>query len=163
VGQDVLAAEDGPTVIEFETFLPQGSFQLINEAPGKLDDGPTPSATPKLLTRIKDYRPGPTGYKLFLEDGRPIFPLLLVDWYECEGPVVTAADLRKRDGFFPAGISSSLPENAQQKAQQRQEASECLSRFMARAWRRPPVTAEIDRCLAVFDSELQAGENPRAA
>ncbi|MFM7925819.1 MAG: DUF1592 domain-containing protein, partial [Planctomycetaceae bacterium] len=110
----------------------------------------------------KDYRPGPTGYKLFLEDGRPIFPLLLVDWYECEGPVVTAADLRKRDGFFPAGISS-LPENAQQKAQQRQEASECLSRFMARAWRRPPVTAEIDRCLAVFDSELQAGENPRAA
>jgi hypothetical protein len=25
------------------------------------------------------------------------------------------------------------------------------------------VTAEIDRCLAVFDSELQAGENPRAA
>ncbi|MFM7834706.1 MAG: hypothetical protein ACKPJD_23145, partial [Planctomycetaceae bacterium] len=74
VGQDVLAAEDAPTIIKFETFLPQGSFQLINEAPGKLDDGPTPSATPKLLTRIKDYRPGPTGYKLFLEDGRPIFP-----------------------------------------------------------------------------------------
>ncbi|HND56224.1 MAG TPA: DUF1587 domain-containing protein, partial [Pirellulaceae bacterium] len=94
VGQDVLASEDEPTVVEIETFLPQGGFQLINEAPGKLDDGPTPSATPKLLTRVKDYRPNPIGYKLFLEDGRPIFPLLLVDWYECEGPIVPAADAK---------------------------------------------------------------------
>jgi len=163
VGQDVLAAEDAPTIIKFETFLPQGSFQLINEAPGKLDDGPTPSATPKLLTRVRDYRPSPIGYKLFLEDGRPIFPLMLIDWYECEGPIVTEADLKKRDGFFPAGISSSPPENAQQQEQQRREVSECLSRFIARAWRRPPTTAEIDRCLAVFDSERQSGENPRAA
>jgi hypothetical protein len=70
----------------------------------------TPSATPKLLTRIKDYRPGPTGYKLFLEDGRPIFPLLLVDWYECEGPVVTAADLQDARRLFSGRYQQSSRE-----------------------------------------------------
>lgn len=152
VGQDVLAAEDAPTVIEFESYLPQGSFQLINEAPGKLDDGPTPSATPKLLTQVRDYRPKPIGYKLFLEDGRSIFPLLLVDWYECEGPIVPEADLKKREHFFPARWSAGSPQDAQDLEMQQREARECLSRFMTRAWRRPPTTAEVDRFLAVFDS-----------
>lgn len=163
VGQDVLAAEDAPTVIEFESFLPQGSFQLINEAPGKLDDGPTPSATPKLLATVKDYRPSPTGYKLFLEDGRPIFPLLLVDWYECEGPIVPETDLKKREGFFPASISGRSPQDAQELEQQQRDVRDCLSRFMARAWRRPPTAAEVDRLTAVFDSERQFGESPRSA
>ncbi len=163
VGQDVLAAEDAPTVIEFEAYLPQGSFQLINEAPGKLDDGPTPGATPTLLTRVQDYRPNPIGYKLFLEDGRSIFPLLLVDWYEYEGPIVPESDLRKRKDFFPASISGSSASDAQQQESQRREARECLSRFMARAWRRPPTVAEVDRYLDVFDTELQSGENPRSA
>ncbi len=163
VGQDVLASEDAPTVIEFESFLPQGSFQLINEAPGKLDDGPTPSATPTLLTRVQDYRPSPIGYKLFLEDARPIFPLLLVDWYECEGPIVPEADLKKREGFFPASISSRSPQDAQEQEQQQRDVRDCLSRFMARAWRRPPTTTEVDRLMAVFDSERQSGENPRSA
>ena len=113
VGQDVLTAEDAPTVVELEAFLPQGGFQLINEAPGKLDDGPTPAATSKLLTRVKDYRPSPIGYKLFLEDGRPIFPLLLIDWYEFEGPIVPEADATKREGFFPASLSPRSPQDAQ--------------------------------------------------
>jgi len=163
VGLDVLAAEDAPTVIEFESFLPQGSFQLINEAPGKLDDGPTPSATPKLLTTVNDYRPSPIGYKLFLEDGRPIFPLLLVDWYECEGPIVPEADLKKREGFFPTSISSRSPQDTQELEQQQRDVRDCLSRFMARAWRRPPTAAEVDRLMAVFDAERQFSESPRSA
>lgn len=163
VGQDVLSAEDTPTVIEFESFLPQGSFQLINEAPGKLDDGPTPYATPKLLTRVRDYRPNPVGYKLFLEDGRPIFPLLLVDWYECEGPIVPEANLKKREGIFPASLSTRSPQDAQELKMQQRDARECLTRFMTRSWRRPPTTPEVDRFMSVFDSERQAGENPRSA
>ena len=163
VGQDVLAAEDGPTVIEFETFLPQGRFQLINEAPGKLDDGPTPAATPKLLTRVQDYRPSPIGYKLFLEDGRPIFPLLLVDWYECEGPIVPEADMKKREGFFPERLNTHSPQDAQASEKLQLDARESLSRFMARAWRRPPTTAEVDRFMILFDSERHSGENSRSA
>ena len=163
VGQDVLAPEDAPTVVEIETYLPQGGFQLINEAPGKLDDGPTPSVTPKLLTKVKDYRPHPLGYKLFLDDGRPIFPLLLVDWYECEGPLVPEADLKKREGFLPVGLTTKTPPDPKEVEKLRGDARECLSRFIARAWRRPPTNAEVDRFMAVFDGERMSGENPRAA
>ncbi|MFM2096022.1 MAG: hypothetical protein RIS70_3146 [Planctomycetota bacterium] len=163
IGQDVVAAEDAPTVIELEAFLPEGGFQLINEAPGKLDDGPTPSATPKLLTRVKDYRPSPIGYKLFLEDGRPIFPLLLVDWYECEGPIVPESDLKKRDGLFPASVGARVLQDAQELQKQERDVRECLTRFMLRAWRRPPTSAEVDRLMALFVAEQKSGENPRSA
>ena len=37
VGRDVVASEAEPAIIEIETVLPQGSFRLTNEAPGKLD------------------------------------------------------------------------------------------------------------------------------
>lgn len=151
VGQDVLAAEEEPAVIEIEAFLPRGGFQLTNEAPGKLDDGPTPSATIKTVTRLKDYRPNPTGYKLFTHDGRSIFPLLLVDWLEYEGPILTEADQEKRQGLYPVDEKDLV------------KARECLSRFMARAWRRPASDAEVDRYVKLLESELAAGENFRSA
>lgn len=162
-GEDVLAAEESPTVVTFETYLPQGDFQLINEAPGKLDDGPTPSATPKMLVRVRDYRPNPIGYKLFLEDGRPIFPLLLVDWYECEGPIVTDADRQKREAFYPPSVNGRTPQDAPGLDSLRRDVRDGVSKFVARAWRRPPKPAEIDRFAKLFDSELQSGESPRSA
>ena len=163
VGQDILADEIKPTVVEIETFLPQGNFQLINEAPGKLDDGPTPSLTPKTLVRVQDYRPPPTGYKLFLEDGRPIFPLLLVDWYECEGPLTLEADRQKRAGLFPERWLTRTPSDPPSSPPSAEETRSCLTRFITRAWRRPPTTAEVDRYLKLFTAEQAAGETPRSA
>ncbi|MFO0816931.1 MAG: DUF1592 domain-containing protein [Pirellulales bacterium] len=163
VGQDVLAAEDQPTVIEIETFLPQGGFQLINEAPGKLDDGPTPSLTPKTVTRLKDYRPSPIGYKLLLEDGRPIFPLLLVDWYECEGPIVSPTDSQKRAAFFPEDLNESAGKTQESPSAILTSSRATLAHFISRAWRRPATEAEVERYLQLMSSELAAGESPRAA
>ena len=163
VGQDVLASEDQPTVVEFQTFLPQGGFQLINEAPGKLDDGPAVGNTPTTVRRLKDYRPSPTGYKLLLEDGRPIFPLLLVDWYECEGPIVPETDLKKRESFFPSELNGAPPTDPQQVEKLLRDSRDRLSQFMARAWRRPPSTREVDRYVRLIEVELAAGENLRSA
>jgi len=151
VGRDVEAPEDEPTVIEIEAFLPRGGFQLINEAPGKLDDGPTPSATIKTVTRLKDYRPNPTGYKLFTHDGKSIFPLLLMDWLEYEGPILTDADQQKREGLYPVDTNDA----AQVRAG--------LKQFMTRAWRRAPSDAEVDRYATLVESEVAAGEPFRAA
>ena len=163
VGQDILASEDQPTVVEFQTFLPQGGFQLINEAPGKLDDGPAVGNTPTTVRRLQDYRPSPTGYKLLLEDGRPIFPLLLVDWYECEGPTVLEADLKKRESFFPPELNADPPADPQQLDKRLRDSRESLSRFMASAWRRPPATEEVDRLMRLIEAERAAGENLRSA
>lgn len=153
VGRDVIAAEGEPTIIEIEAFLPQGGFRLTNEAPGKLDDGHTLTATPKTVTRLADIHIVPKGYKLFTDEDspRPIFPMLLVDWLEYEGPILPEADQKKREGLFPSSKDNLA------------EARSCLSRFMARAWRRPPTDAEIERYMKVLESELAAGENFRSA
>lgn len=163
VGLDILASEGKPKIVEFQTFLPQGGFQMINEAPGKLDDGPAVGNTPTTIRRLKDYRPTPTGYKLLLEDGRPIFPLLLVDWYECEGPIIPETDLKKREAFFPSELNAAPPTNPQQLDKLLRNSRESLSRFMAGAWRRPPTTVEVDRLMKLIAAERAAGENLRSA
>ncbi|MCA9070620.1 MAG: DUF1592 domain-containing protein, partial [Planctomycetaceae bacterium] len=162
-GRDVNAPEDQPTTIEFEEFLSPGSYQLINEAPGKLDDGPSLGGTPRTVTRLKDYQPLPTGYKMFTEEGKSIFPLLLVDWLEYEGPILTEADRKKREGLFPEGSLSQRSSDPQQLKAELGEARECLVRFMSRAWRRPPSHAEVERYMKVLELELAAGESFRDA
>jgi hypothetical protein len=148
VGQDVLAPENKPTVVEIEAFLPEGAYDILNESPGMLSDTHTLSNTNFNFVNTRETRPNrPTGYQLFDDDDKPIFPLLLIDWVEWEGPIVTEADARKREGLFPG------------KAGDLNEARQCLKRFADRAWRRPSTDAEIDRYMKLVESELKAGES----
>lgn len=147
-GRDVRASEDQPTIIEIEAFLPEGDFNVMNQSPGMLADGQTPSVSqfPFVNTRVsRDKRP--TSYKLFDDEGRLVFPLLIVDWVETEGPIHLPADQQKRAGLIPAQDGNQS------------EARECLRLFASRAWRRPATDAELDRFLKVMQSELAAGEN----
>lgn len=97
VGQDVIAAENKPTIVEIEAFLPEGSFDLTNEVPGMLSDGHTLSLTDAPFVSTKEMQSTrPQSYKLFDEQGRSIFPLLIVDWVELEGPILLDADRKKR-------------------------------------------------------------------
>lgn len=152
VGRDVLAPEDQPTIIEIETFLPEGAFTIRNESPGMFSDGHTLSnmSVPFRHTKTTPQMK-PTGYKLLNEEGQPIYPLLLVDWVEMDGPILTAADTKKREGVIPVKTGDLA------------EARECLKRFGSRAWRRPATDAEIDRYVKIVRTELQAGENFRSA
>ncbi len=153
VGRDVMAAELEPTVIEIETFLPQGTFRLTSEAPGKLDDGHTLGSTPQQVTRLDELQLLPKGYKLFTDEPqrRPIFPLLLVDWVEYEGPILPASDQQKREAMYPA-VENDLT-----------AARASLQHFIRRAWRRPPGDQEIERYLSLLQSELQTGADFRSA
>jgi hypothetical protein len=151
-GQDVIAPEEKPTIVEIETFLPEGSIDLMNEAPGMLSDGHTLSMTDIPFVSTKDRQfIRPTGYKLFDDDGKPIFPLLIVDWVEWEGPILSDADRKKREGFVPTRNGDMI------------EARECLNRFATRAWRRPATQTEVERFMKVMDREIVAGENFRSA
>ena len=152
VGQDVIAPENKPTIVEIETFLPEGGLDLMNEAPGMLADGHTLSLTDIPFTTTQEARTvRPQSYKLFDEQARSIFPLLMVDWVEWEGPILSEADHQKREGLFPAKDGDVA------------EARECLKRFATRAWRRPASEAEVERFMKVMTSELAAGENFRSA
>ena len=152
IGQDVQAPEGKPTVVEIETFLPEGGLDLLNEAPGMLSDGQTPNISVAPFASLKDLQNVlPKSYKLLDEEGRSIFPLLIVDWVEWEGPILSEADQRKRDGLFPAKEGDLV------------EARECLKRFAARAWRRPVADADIERFMKVVIGELAVGEKFRSA
>ncbi|MCX7423676.1 MAG: DUF1592 domain-containing protein [Planctomycetia bacterium] len=148
IGLDVSAPEDQPKVIEIESFLPEGNFDVMNESPGMLADGQTPSVTLVPFVNTKVSRSNrPTSYRLFNDAGESIFPLLIVDWVETEGPVVPEADRRKREGLVPT------------KEGDLAEARECLKRFATRAWRHPATDAELDRYLKIVEGERAAGES----
>lgn len=152
VGLDREAPEDKPTIVEIEAFLPEGNFNVMNESPGMLADGQTPSVSqfPFVNTKVsRSYRP--TGYRLFNDAGQLIFPLLIVDWVEYEGPILPEADQHKREGLLPAKDGDLTA------------ARESLRRFATRAWRRPVTNAELDRYLKVIEIEQAAGEPFRSA
>jgi hypothetical protein len=154
--QDVIAPEDKPVIVEFETFLTMpAELDFLNEVPGKFPEGHTRNVLVGgggIFTNTKDTRLlNPTGYKLFDEDGTALYPLLLVDWVDWEGPLTTEAELKKRAGV--------MPETAGDMAQAR----ESLRRFATRAWRRPATDAEIDRYVKVIEKEVAAGAKFREA
>ena len=151
-GRDVSVPEGTPAVVEIEAFLSEGGFHIVNESPGMLADGHTASNTEFTFVNSQATRPPrPTGYKLFDDDGKPIFPMLMVDWAEWEGPLLTDADRKKQDGLVPAAPGGVA------------DIRVSLKRLADRAWRRPATDAEIDRYVKVAQGELAAGETPRSA
>ena len=145
-GQDILAPEDQPAVIEFETYLPEGRHSLMNEAPGTFEALTLALTKDSPFTNTRERRfTHPSSYKLYRDDGTPIFPMLIVDWMEWEGPLPSDVYLQSRARFQPA---SESPEDVRK----------ALKTFLEKAWRHPPAKKEIDRFFNVFNSELAAGE-----
>ena len=155
-GVDLIASETEPETIEFEALLPAGSYSVRNHA--RSQDHPNGSY--KLFRNevydadrpVASLRGGATLYqtKIVDEEGRPVMPLLLVDWVEVEGPLTTAVDSAKLQGVLPATEEST-------------EIRACLRRFMERAWRRPVMDSEVERYAALIDVEREAGASFRAA
>lgn len=155
--EDILAPEDQPITIEFETFLSVPvDLEFINEVPevfskignhtlNVLNSGESIF----LGTRNTTHR-NPTSYKLFDDDGRAMHPTLLIDSVEWEGPIVTESDLKKREGLMPKDGDLA-------------ESRECQKRLATRAWRRPVSDAELARFHRIVEGELAAGENFRTA
>ncbi|MBV8879124.1 MAG: DUF1592 domain-containing protein [Planctomycetaceae bacterium] len=142
--QDVVAPEDKPIIVEFTAHLPAGRhmIRISNEAPGpgnNLDRGGRHGSRP--FVSIKDGRE-PWQWKLTDDQGLPIWPFLIVDYVEWEGPIVEPNPTIQKD-------YTGTPEQLR----------EVLGRFATRAFRRPVRAAELDRCAALVESEMKKGEN----
>lgn len=153
--QDVVAAEDKPVTLEFRAHLPAGNhpFRMTNEAPG-------PSNLPRAgrngnhpFFSIKGGRE-PWQTKLTDEEGKPILPFLIVDWFELEGPIVQSAPTPAQQEFLPllSKADSDLS-----------HARELIGRFAQQAFRRPVKSDELDRYVKLVESEMQSGETFDAA
>ncbi len=163
VGQDVAAPEDRPTDLTIEAFLPEGSYGVMNQAPGMLADGQTPSIVREgFVNTTVSRETRPVGYKQFDDQGRLIFPLLIVDSIELEGPIHLPLDVQKREGLLPttagAGTPSAGTPSANANRARDAETTAALRRFMTKAWRRPATDGELDRYVRLMEQEEAAGE-----
>jgi mono/diheme cytochrome c family protein len=152
--EDVIAPEDKPVTLEFETFLGgKIGVEINNEVNG-------PSNSPRsgrpahshVFTRLDDPRSrAPWQRKMTDEDGKPLFPILIFDSIEWEGPIVHADDMVKQEMFAVTDDSSA------------EDVGESLRRFARRAWRRPITPADMDRYESLYATERAAGESVSAA
>lgn len=150
--EDILAPEDAPIVLELEGYLTTG-VSFLNDFPVPKWEKHTESGFSQstfISTRDTRYQP-PWSYKLIDDDGQAIHPLLLIDWYEVEGPLANDDEAKRRARFMPVAFDDPA------------EVRGALHRFAERAWRRPPTETEVDRYMKVVESERAAGENAKAA
>lgn len=150
--EDIIAPEGNPVTIEFELFLDMpAELDFVNELSGAFEKEGNHTLNVlnqggSIFTHSREWRrTNPTGYKLFDDDGNAIYPTLLIDAVEWEGPLTSSADLKRREGLVPATHDLA-------------EARACLKRFSTRAWRRPVADAEMERYVKVIENELAAGE-----
>ena len=114
-GRDVLRPGRQADVIEIETFLPEGAFDVTNEAPGMFSDGHTLSNMQFTFrnTKTTPQHRARRATSCSTTRGSRSIRLLIVDWVETEGPILTDADRKKRDGLIPARTATwPKPANA---------------------------------------------------
>ena len=96
----------------------------------------------------------PWQIKLTDDDFKPIWPTLLLDSIEWEGPVQPSWPPPAHRQIFFAG-ESATKDSAY--------AREILSRFATRAYRRPVKPAELERLLSLFENSRKLGDSFESA
>jgi mono/diheme cytochrome c family protein len=153
--RDVDAPEDAPTVLEFRTHLPVGThlIRIVNAVPGP---NPEERASRPLNTRPFFRLSGrqPWQIKLTDDDGKPLWPTILLDWVEWEGPLQESWPTPAHRRIFFAGEGATTDAAY---------AREILSRFAGRAYRRPVRPAELDRLVQLFERSRGLGDGFEAS
>jgi mono/diheme cytochrome c family protein len=148
--RDIEAPEDQPETIEFRTHLPPGThlIRIVNAVPGPNPEerASRPLGTKPFFT-MKARQPWQI--KLTDDEFKPIWPTLLLDYIEWEGPVQRSWPPPAHQQIFFAG------EKATKDAAY---AREILARFATRAYRRPVEAEEVDRLMNLFEASQKLGD-----
>lgn len=150
--QDVIAPEDEPTIVTFQTHLPGGSQQIhvINDVPGPSNLPRSGRHGRKPFVSIKQGRI-PWQLKLTDEEGHALYPFMILDWAEWTGPIITEKEQQLRDDYMPSDKSNL------------QQVREGLTRLAQRAFRRPVKDEELEKYVGLVEQELAAGADFRSA
>ena len=149
---DIIAPEDQPTSVSFQTHLPEGhqDIVVINDVPGPSNLPRSGRHGRKPFVSIKDGRI-PWQLKLTDEAGNALYPFLILDWVEWTGPIITDQEQQLRAAYLPAeeGNMDQVPVG--------------LGKLARRAFRRPLIDGEVEKYVDLVDSELAAGADFRSA
>ena len=147
--QDVEAPEDQPITLEFRTHLPAGThlIRLVNAVPGpNPEDRASRPLNTKPFFRMKTRLPWQI--KLTDDDDQPLWPTLLLDFVEWDGPVHESwPSLLHRDLFMTRADTTTG------------DARAILARFASRAYRRPVRPADVDRLVRLFEGSRRLGDD----
>ena len=152
---DVEAPEDQPVTVEFRAHLPAGThlMRIVNAVPGPNPEGrPSRPLNSKPFFRMTQRQPWQI--KLTDDNFKPLWPTLIMDWIEWEGPVQSSWPTPAYQQIFFGGESAT-----KDLAYTR----EILTRFATKAYRRPVTPAEVDRLTALVERAQQLGDNFESA
>jgi mono/diheme cytochrome c family protein len=153
--QDVEAPEDQPVTLQFRVHLPAGTHMLrvINAVPG-----PNPEGRQSRPLNSKPFfvlaERQPWQIKLSDDAFKPIWPTILLDWLECEGPLYSS---------WPPPAHQQIFGRAEGAAVDGAHARDIIARFAARAFRREVQPEEVERLAKLSDAQLAAGASFPAA
>jgi len=154
---DVIAPEDSPEIYEAEVFLEMPialRFDVVSTTgiDGRQRGGrfnrAVGSTADYIFTHTSETRLlNLNAPQMFDDQGNSLFPTVIVDWIEWEGPLETESERSRREGLLP-------PDDASDAV-----VAEHLQRFAQQAWRRPVDPLELQGYLAAYVSQREAGKN----
>ncbi|EMI56237.1 DUF1592 domain-containing protein [Rhodopirellula sallentina] len=151
---DVIAPENAPAVFEFMTYLEgKVSMKINNEVPGPSNSGIAgrPTGQRVFTTFDNPLSRSPWQRKMTDEEGNALYPVLIFDSIQWEGPIVEAESMAKRKRFAPPAQPTLA------------SVRDLVRRFARAAWRRPPTKQEVDRYLYLIGTELKKGASTQEA
>jgi hypothetical protein len=151
--QDIIAPEDKPVVVEFTAHLPAGNISLSvsNATPGPSVLPRSGRADPRIpFFSIKEGR-RPWQIKLTDEEGLPLYPFLILDWIEWEGPLNAEGPTYAQREYMP------------QESGNMTQARASLAKLCERAYRRPARDDEVSALVTLLEKEMKSGERFEAA
>ncbi len=145
--QDIVAPEDQPVTVTFQTHLPKGrpTIEVYNDVPGPSNLPRSGRHGNRPFVSLKDGRM-PWQIKLTDEQGRPRYPFLILHSISWRGPIVTDQERQLRDDYRPQSEGDLV------------QAREILRKLATRAFRRPVAEEELNDFIRIVEAELKAGE-----
>ena len=154
---DVTAAEDSPGIYEAEVFLEMPitlHFDVVSttgingQRQGGRFNRAVGSSSDYIFTHTSETRLlHLNAPQMFDDQGNSLFPVVIVDWIEWEGPLQSEAERSRREGVLPPGDATD------------EVVERHLQRFAERAWRRAVDRDELQSYLAAFHSQRKAGKS----
>lgn len=149
--RDIIAAEDKPITVSFRTHFPDirtPSIHVMNmTGPPRHPRSTAHSRLPFISTK---HPRAPWQAKITDEEGKPRYPILIIDSISIRGPLVTEEEQRRRNAYLPTEETIDAARAA-------------LGRMAKLAFRRPLYEGEIEGYIAIVEAERAAGANFKEA
>ena len=149
--QDIIAPEDKPVTITFHAhFADARAPKIYVTNLNKVGRHPRTNASSRIPFITTKHRRAPWQMKITDQQGRPRYPILIIDSLSMRGPIVSDQEQQRRDEYMPD-----------------EETLDAVRRGLAamahRAFRRPLYEGELDGYVNIVKDELAAGEKFRDA